>query len=504
MSTVSVEGLRHLVVRGMAWKVGGQVFNQVLRIAVGLVLARLLAPHDYGLAAMVVVFSGLAFALSDLSLGAALIQRKHLEEQDRSTAFWASVGVGLAFTAGGVLASGPLADFYGEPSVQPLFAVLSLSFLFAALGTTQNALLTREMSFKRLELRTMLAGVAGAVVGVVTAVRGYGAWAIVGQQLTVTVVSTLLVWRLSSWRPRLAFSPTRLRALGGFSANVLGVRTLFYIGRNVDNLLVGRFLGATALGAYALAYNLMLLPMNRVAGPVQQVLFPAFSRLQDDRERMTAVWLRANRLIAAACAPLLLGLIVVAPDFVSVVLGERWHEATPVLRILAIVGLLQALQRLNGSVFMACDKTGTLFRFSLVAVAVNTAAFVVGLRWGIVGVAAAYATSTAAFQALYLRMTIRLLDVSLRTAARAIARVMAAAIAAAACAAIVRELLASAGGSAAARLAACVVVAGLAYVIACRWIAPDVLAEIRNLRSMPRAPGSREAVRTLGSEEEER
>ena len=160
-------------------------------------------------------------------------------------------------------------------------------FVVASLGATQTALLTREMAFRALELRPMAGRPVGAAVGIALA-AGAGAWAIIAQQLTIVVVWTILIWRPRRWRPRFTFSMASLRDLGGFSGNVFGQRLVYYVHRNADNLLIGRFLGASALGVYALAYNVMLQPMSRIAGPVQEVLFPAFSRMQDDRERMAA------------------------------------------------------------------------------------------------------------------------------------------------------------------------------------------------------------------------
>jgi O-antigen/teichoic acid export membrane protein len=399
--------LRTDVVRGVGWKVLSQGILQLSKIVVALVLARLLAPHDYGLAGMVLVFSSLVFIFSDLALGSALVQRRTLSEEDRSTVFWTSSALGLAFTLLGIALSGPLADFYGERSVQPLFAALSVSFLVTALGTTQKAILTREMDFKRLELRFVAGTLIGAAVGIGSAVAGGGAWAIIGQQLTIAVVSTALLWTSCRWRPRLLFSTASLRRLVGFSGNVFGTRVLFYASRNADNLLVGRFLGSSALGAYALAYNLMLMPIERIAGPIQEVLFPAFSRLQDEPRRLAATWLRVNRAVAAVSIPTLLGLIIVAPEFVTVVLGDKWAAAIPVLQILAWAGLFQSLQRLNSSVLQARDRTGTLLAFAVLAATSNVAAFAIGLTWGIVGVAAAYAVTNTLLQPFYTWLTAR-------------------------------------------------------------------------------------------------
>src|SRR3954451_7700641 len=176
--------LRGRVLRGLAWKSGSSLARQLLRIAVTVVLARLLSPHDYGVAGMVIVFATLVEIFGDLALGAALVQRPELTDDDRSTAFWVSVCAGAVFTLLGVALAGPLAGFYGTPAVKPLFMVMSLSFVITALGSTQCALLMREMDFRGLELRLTGGAVVGAAVAIVIAWRGAGPWALIGQQVT--------------------------------------------------------------------------------------------------------------------------------------------------------------------------------------------------------------------------------------------------------------------------------------------------------------------------------
>jgi O-antigen/teichoic acid export membrane protein len=482
MSPVPSEPLLTSVLRGLAWKAASQVALQVSRLVVAVVLARLLAPHQFGLAGMVLIFSSLVLVFSDLALGAALVQRRDLTEADRSTVFWTGITVGALMTALGLAAAGPLAAFYGEPEVKPLCQVLSISFFLAALGTTQASLLTKEMDFRALETRMMIGTFAGAAVGITVAVRGHGAWAIVAQQLTITAVSTLLLWLLSPWHPRFRFSFASLRRLGGFSANVFGQRVLYYLHRNTDNLLVGRFLGPAALGAYGLAYNVMLVPFTRIAGPLQEVFFPAFSRLQDDPRRIAEVWIRVTRLVAALAMPALVGLAVVAPDFVHVVLGPRWTKATPVLQVLVWVGLLQSLQTLNTGILIALDRTRLLLRFSIGFFVAHLAAFVVGVQFGIVGVATGYAISSTFVEPAFSWLTARVLGISPLEVPRALAGVAQAAAAMGVSVLGIRTLLVHEGVAPEVRLLGVTLLGVAVFVAACAWRAPEVVDELRALR----------------------
>jgi O-antigen/teichoic acid export membrane protein len=469
------------VVKGVAWKAASGVFNQLMRLLVAATLAHLLSPHDYGLAGMVLVFSSLVLVFSDLALGTALVQREIITEEDRSTVFWTVAAGGVLFTGLGVASAGLVAGFYGEPEVAPLFAALSLGFLVNSLAGVHTALLTRDMAFRSLELRQMGASLAGGVVGVSLALAGKGAWAIIAQQLTVLAMSTVLLWILCPWRPRLLWSWRSLRGMAGYGGNVLGSRLLFFFNRNLDNALIGRYLGAAALGAYAVAYNLMLVPLSQISLPLQEVLFPAFSRLQEQKDRMISAYLRANRVIGAISIPGMLGLVAVAPDFVAVVLGPRWESAVDVIRVLAWVGLMQSLQGLNGTVLRALDRTGTLLRYSVVVLVASVAAFVIGLPHGIVGVAVAYAVMSTIVEPYYTWLTARAMGMPLWRYPKALAGVTASALIMLPCVIGGRALMLEAGLPAGPRLILSIGVGIVVFGLAAMRLAPELRGEALQL-----------------------
>jgi O-antigen/teichoic acid export membrane protein len=474
--------VRRLILGGIAWKGASQVGIQLTRVAVAVVVARILAPDEYGIAGMALVFSGFVLIFSDLALGQALVQRLSLTEPDKATAFWTSIAAGATFALVGVALAAPIADFFGEPRLEAMVMVLSVTFVVSAAGTTQSALLVREMNFRALELREIAATLVGAAAAVAGALAGLGAWAIVSQQLAATATTTALVWAYSPWRPTATFSGASLRRFAGFSANMLGTQTLTQLRVATPNAVIGRALGAPALGVYTLAYNVILLPFNRVAVPISQVLFPAMARIQDDRERLAGYWLRSIRLLAALVMPALVGLIVVTPDFVAAVLGKDWEEAVPVIRLLAAVGLLQTLQFLNPIVLQTLDRTSLLFRWSILSFAVAIVALAVGVRWGIVGVAAAFAVSAAVTETAYAWLTARLLGIPPVRVVRDLAGVAQATAAMAIAATATRAALLEAGAGPATRLAGAALVGAVVYVGACLWRARPLVEELRGLR----------------------
>lgn len=494
MSTNTAKGpkahssMMALVLRGVSWKLGSQIVVQVARVVFALIVARLLTPEDFGLAAMALVIAGFVIAFSDLGLGAALIQRRSIDERDRSTVFWTGVVIGALLTLVGIALAAPISAFYGEPAVQGLMAALSVCFLVSSVGATQRALLTREMDFRRLELSAMLGVIVGGFVSVAGASAGWGPWALVAQQLTTVCVTTAVLWFATSWRPRLTYSIQSLRSLGGYGANVLGTRLVYRGQESALPLVIGRFLGATALGIFTIAYTVILVPLTRLAIPIGEVLFPAFSRMQDERERVAQFWIRALEVLAAICAPAMVGLAIVASDFVEVVLGEQWSEAVPVIQILAWVGLVQALQAWNGGILMGLGRAGTLFRATSIYFVLYVASFLVGVQWGIVGLAAVYAVVATVLEATYLWLTTHALGISFWRPLRALAGVAQATALMGVLVAVMQFVLVDHGLPPELRLPLLIVFGVLVYLPLVAWRAPGVSSSLRSLRRRGERP----------------
>ena len=470
--------LRSLVIAGFAWSLGTSVFLQVARVAFAVALARFLTPHEYGLATMALVFSALVFAFSDLSLGVGLVQRPEITEADRSTVFWTSAGVGFVMAGVGVALSGWIASFYGEPEVRTFFIVLSASFAVGSLGTTHAALLHRAMNFRSISLRVAASTIVGGVIGVALAAAGFGAWALIVQQLCIAVVSTALLWLSLPWRPQFVYSVASLRDLGAFGLRIFGVRGLDYLRINGDKLLVGRVLGSASLGTYSVAFNIVLMPLGRLLGALTDTLFPAFSRLQHDREHLASAWLRVTRLIAALFVPALAGLAVMAPEFVRVLLGERWADVALLLQIFVAGVVAMIVTALGVQVLTALDRASTLLRFSLAESAAVLVGVVVGLEWGVVGVAAAFSAVTVVARTYFAWLTAHVLGVPVIRLLMSVGGVAQATVVLLGATLLVKAALVGAGAPDWATLLLVTLAGVSVYVPVCLWRVPDIRAEL--------------------------
>jgi O-antigen/teichoic acid export membrane protein len=274
--------------------------------------------------------------------------------------------------------------------------------------------------------------------------------------------------------------------MGVFGAKAIGSRLLTDVRQNGDKLVVGRVLGSSSLGIYLLANNIVLLPFSRVVAPMQDVLFPAFSRLQESPEVVASAWLRVNRMLASVTMPAMIGLVVVAPEFVAVVLGDKWHSAVPLIQLLAWTGLVQALQGLYPSIFTAMDRAGRLLVLTTASVVLSFVGLGVGLQWGIRGVAVAYAVVNTGTFVVFTGLIARELRVSFFRVTRSFAGATAATAVMALLTLAARYGMVQAGLPAVLRLVGLIVLGAAVYGGTSFWTSRDVLNDVRSLRARRR------------------
>jgi O-antigen/teichoic acid export membrane protein len=386
-----VDNLRKKTITSIGWSGISQALNQGFTFVISVVLARILGPKVFGLIGMITVFTGLAAIFGDLGLSAAIIQRKELEARHLNAAFWTNLATGASLTAMMVALSPVVAWFYKEPALLTLTAVIGFKYVIDSLCVVQIALLNREMRFQIFAWIQIGSNIISGLVGLGLALCGMGAWSLVGQTLGVSAVTLAVSWRLGKWRPVFSFELRACKELFSFSAYVLGSGIVNYWARTLDQLIVGRFAGPVALGIYSRAYTLMLMPLNQVSRAIGRVMFPALSAIQDDKPRAKRIYLKSISVIALITFPMMIGLFAVSDHFILALLGDKWAGAIPVFKIFCWVGLLQSISTTAGWIFYSQGRTGTDFALTASFTAFYALAFVIGIHWGIMGVAWAYA-----------------------------------------------------------------------------------------------------------------
>lgn len=393
MSTAKKHDLGISAARGVLWTGGGQVLKQVIQVASSIMLARLLVPQDFGLLGMAMVFVGVAQLFADFGVGAAIVQAQSSTDEVLSSAFWSNVLVAGVLMIAIMVGAPYIGRFWGSPEVATVLSVSAVVLLLASVQVVPQAILYRDMRFGEVAFSGLWGSLAGATAAVLLAWSGFGVWSLVAQPLVGSTVTIGLMFYFTSWVPRFAYSWSSVRDLVHFSGGLLGTSLLGYAQRNADSFLIGKFLGSGPLGYYQMAYQLMLYPLQQVSSVIVKVLFPTLSKIQDDLPRLRSGYLKAVAGIAVITFPMMMGLFAVAEDFVLAVFGEKWLGMLPLVKILSWIGLIQSVVTTVGIVMISVGKVRQLFLFSLTTTPLLIVALLVGVQWGVVGVAWAYAAT---------------------------------------------------------------------------------------------------------------
>ena len=409
-------------VRGAAATLFGQFTRFALQLGSTAALARLLTPADFGLIAMITAVTGLLGQFKDMGLTMATVQKRTVTHAQASTLFWINGVLSILLALICVALAPAVAAFYKEPSLTAIMAVISITFIFNGLAAQHLALLRRQMRFSAIAVIEVLGMAFGILCALALAWAGAGYWALVALPVGEQVSKGIMTLSVSGWWPGPPRRNSGVRSMFTYGLNVGGFSLMTYIGRNADDVLIGRFLGSTATGLYTKAYALLMLPINQVNAPINAVAVPTLSRLQDDPDRYCDFYYRAVRIIAYLTGPLIVLLAVTADDLIPFLLGDQWTGAVPIFHYLAIASIFQPILYTAGWVWLSLGRARRLFLWSLFATPAFVASFVVGLPWGPEGVALSYAICVNALTPLGLKFAYMSTDLSLRRTVKTVAR----------------------------------------------------------------------------------
>ncbi len=397
----------------MRWSVGARAASQLITWVSTIIIMRLLQPEDYGLMAMAGFFVALCLLLNEMGMGGAIVQAKEVSDrllrQVLGLVIIINVGLFVILTVGSPL----IARFFDEPRLIEIVAVLAIQFLAVAFSVVPSALLTREMNFRAKSIVEVTAMVLSSFLTLFLAWTGKGVWALVIGALSHVVLRTIgynIAYPFIKL-PTLNFTDFADRArFGGY---ISLTRILWYLYSQSDVFVVGKLLGKTILGYYSVAMHIASLPMQKVGGILHQVALPAYSQLQDNRELAGEYLLKASRALSVVAFPVFFGISSVAPELVSIALGEKWLPAILPLQLLSLIIPLRTVQISVGPAVNGMGRPDVNVRNLIVACIVMPLAFVIGSRWGLLGVSLAWIIGYSAWFVYMLKQALPVIGVSL-------------------------------------------------------------------------------------------
>jgi O-antigen/teichoic acid export membrane protein len=358
-----MNSLRNKTGKALIWVLIGDYSNQIINFLISLVLARLLAPSQFGLVGMSMAFISLLQVFKDMGFASALVQNKTNDSLTYSSIFYLNVAAGLILTVVVYFSAPFVGEFYNNEDVTLIIRLLSINFFLSSFNIVQGTILVRELNFKTLAYRDVISKFISGGVAIYLAFDGFGVFSLVAQQILNSVLSTIFLWNVTKWYPKLEFSLGLVKQLASFSVYVFAGRFLDQLVKQLDTLVIGKLYSAATLGFFSRAKSLNGLVIKNSAGILNKVFFPALSSIQDDKARFEKIYIKILSMVSAISV-LLTGVFYISgAELIIGLFGAKWEPSVPIFKILIIEGFTYPLNAVMVSALLAAGKSKENFYY---------------------------------------------------------------------------------------------------------------------------------------------
>ena len=380
------ESLKKKTVKGVAWTSLNQAVSLGFGFVIGVILARLLSPSDYGLLAMIVVFNAIAMAFINSGFGNALIRKPDLIEDDNTTAFIFNIVAGLLLYGVIWIIAPWVAKFYDKPILASLLRAEGILLIIISFRIVQNTQLSRALNFKAKTIINLSSQVLAGIIAILAAYKGFGVWSLVIQHLMGGVTELVLLWIISPWRPRGRWNKKSINYLWGYGSKLLASGLLDTVYSNIYPIVIGKFYSAAELGHYTQAKQYAGLPSGTLTGVLQQVTFPVLSQIQEDTERLGSSYRRMLRFTVFLVFPVMMGLVALAHPLVLTLVTDKWAECVPYLQVICFASMWYPVHAINLNLLQVKGRSDLFLRLEVVKKAVITIAIFICVPFGVMGI----------------------------------------------------------------------------------------------------------------------
>lgn len=378
---------RILVAKSILWKLLERTGAQIMGFVVTIILARLLLPEQYGLIALIIIFINMCNVIIDGGLNTALVQKKNADNTDFSTIFYSSLFISVLLYWGLYLSAPSIAAFYDESILVNVIRVLGLNLIFYAVNSVQRAYVSKHMLFNKLFYSSFISVFLSGTIGVFLAYNGWGVWALVGQNLSCTIFTCIVMWITIRWRPLLVFSFKRFKGLFnyGWKIFVANLTTVIFV--EIRKLLIGKMYVASDLAYYEKGEQFPGLVMSNIFVSVQAILLPTFSQYQEDKLKVKMLMRKFTKISCFVIYPLMVGLMVTAEPLVLLLLGKKWEVVIPFIQIMCIANFFKPITLSNLEAIKALGYSGITLKLEIIKKVVDITILIISIRLSVFAVA---------------------------------------------------------------------------------------------------------------------
>lgn len=357
--------LKKQAISGMIWSYLQQFSSQLIAFLVSIVLARVISPKEFGLIGMIAIFMGIGNVLFDGGFTSSLIRTKEAEQKDYSTVFYFNLVISILFYFILFFTAPFIADFYNEPLLTSIVRVYSLTFVFLAMGTVQNTILTKNMLFKKQMFIALPPLIISSAIGVYMAYSGYGVWSLVISAVINSFINSLILWGTSNWRPTYFYKEKFFEHFNfGYKLTLSGLLDVFFT--NIYHIIIGRYYSAALVGYYTRANTLMMLPVGNISGALNKVVFPLFAKIQDDIIQFKQAYKKIMQLVLFIVTPIIVLMAVLAEPLIVFLFTEKWLPVVPIFQIICFTGILYPIHMYNLLVLQVRGRSDLFLKLEVV------------------------------------------------------------------------------------------------------------------------------------------
>lgn len=360
------ESLKRKTINGVIWSTIERFSAAGVNFIIGLIIARLLSPKEYGIIAMLSIFMAISQSIIDSGFSNALVRKIDRTETDYSTSFYFNVVIGFLMY-GVLLCIAPfIAQFYDTPELKNVTRVIGVTLILGSCAIVQQAILTIKIDFKSQMKISLISAILSGIIGVIMALKNYGIWALAGQMISASFFRTVLLWIIVKWRPKTGFSIDSFNNLFGYGAKLLIAGIMETIYRNLYTIIIGKFFQSSTLGLYSRGEQIASYPSSNITGVIQRVTFPVLSQVQNDKERLCIAFQQVIKVTCFIVFPLMTILIVTAKPLVLIVLTEKWIDCTPIIQILSLSFMWYPVHILNLNVLLVVGRSDLFLKIEII------------------------------------------------------------------------------------------------------------------------------------------
>ena len=375
--------IREKTLTGMLWSFIEGSANYGTQFVFGIILARILTPADFGLMGMLAVFIGIAQTFVDSGFSSALIRKSDCTQTDYSTVFYYNLAASILVCGILIGVSGLVSSFFSEPRLQLMLQLLAIGVIVNAFGVIQLAILTKAVNFKLQALVSLLASAGSGIIGVLLALQGFGVWSLVGLSLSRSALTSMLLWRVTGWKPLLTWSRESFQKLFGFGGKLLVSVLMETTFKNLYFVVIGRYFSAAELGYYTRADQFRALPAENLAGIIGRVSYPVLSSIQHDKVQLKRAFQKLLRSTMVLTFMIMMGLAANAKPLVLTQIGEKWLPAVGYIQMLCFVGMFYPLHTLNLKLLQVQGRSDLFLRLELIKKILAIPTIIIGIMFGV-------------------------------------------------------------------------------------------------------------------------